>query len=154
MAKGFNQVTLMGNLTKDPELKTIPSGQSVCNFSLAINRAWTSKDGQQQDAVDYFDCVAWAKGGEIIAQYAKKGSKILVSGRLQTRTWEDQNGAKRKSIDIIISDFNFLDSGSGGSSYSSDKEDNSGPVAADNKEEEIASDVDIDKPVDLSEIPF
>jgi single-strand DNA-binding protein len=153
MAKGFNQVTLMGNLTKDPELKTIPSGQSVCNFSLAINRAWTSKDGQQQDAVDYFDCVAWAKAGEIIAQYAKKGSKILVSGRLQTRTWEDQNGAKRKSIDIIMSDFNFLDS-AGGSSYSPDPTSSSEESSSNDKNEEIVSDIDVDKPVDLSEIPF
>jgi primosomal replication protein N len=77
MAKGFNKVTLMGNLTRDPETRQTPSGQSVTNFSLAVNRTWKGQDGSQQEAVSYIDCVCWGKAGEIIAQYMQKGRPIL-----------------------------------------------------------------------------
>src|SRR5688572_5923843 len=97
MAKSFNQVIIMGNLTRDPELRTIPSGQSVCSFSIAVNRSWTGSDGQTQEAVDYFDIVAWGKLGELVSQYMRKGRKCLVVGRLQTRSWDAQDGTKRKA---------------------------------------------------------
>ena len=86
MAKGFNKVTLMGNLTRDPETRQTPSGQSVTNFSLAVNRTWKGQDGSQQEAVSYIDCVCWGKAGEIIAQYMQKGRPILVSGRHEHRS--------------------------------------------------------------------
>ena len=82
MAKGFNKVILMGNLTRDPEVRTTPNGQSVANFSIAVNRTWKGSDGSQQDSVSYIDCVAWGRTGEVIAQYMQKGRPILVSGRL------------------------------------------------------------------------
>src|SRR2546430_13315239 len=97
--KGFNKVILMGNLTRDPELRTIPSGQSVASLSLAVSRTWRNANGEQQEAVDYIDCVAWGKPGEIITQYMQKGKGILVSGRLQYRSWE-QDGQKRSKIEV------------------------------------------------------
>ena len=105
--RGFNKVVLMGNLTRDPELRAIPSGQNVCSFSLAVNRTWKNASGEQQEAVDYIDCNIWGKPAEIINQYMKKGSGILVSGRLQQRSWE-QEGQKRSKVEVVVEDFNFV----------------------------------------------
>jgi single-strand DNA-binding protein len=113
--KGFNKVILMGNLTRDPETRTTPSGQTVTQFGLAVNRTWKGADGQQQEAVSFIDCVAWGKAGEIIAQYLGKGRAILVSGRLDQRSWEDkETGGKRSKVEVVVEDFNFVDSGQGG----------------------------------------
>ena len=119
MAKGFNKVILMGNLTRDPETRTTPNGQSVTNFSLAVNRTWKGADGQTQEAVSYIDCVAWGRPGEVIAQYVSKGRALLVSGRLDQRSWEDkETGGKRSKVEVIVEDFNFVDSqGGGGGGY-------------------------------------
>lgn len=149
MAKGFNKVILMGNLTRDPETRTTGGGQSVTNFSLAVSRSWKGQDGQTQEQVSYINCVAWAKTGEIIAQYMSKGSPILVSGRLEQRSWEDkETGGKRSTIEVIVEDFNFVGGGnnSGG--------DNSRPAPSSSKNEAPAADDINDKPIDLSEIPF
>ena len=156
MAKGFNNVTLMGNLTRDPEMRTTPSGRSVTKFSLAVNRDWKNADGQKQEEVTFVDCTAWGKPGEIITQYTQKGRALLIRGRLQSSSWE-QDGQKRSKLEVIVEDFNFIsdrggDGGgnfSGGSSSSStnksDKKSSSKDVAIE--------DID-DKPVDLSDIPF
>lgn len=160
MAKGFNKVTLMGNLTRDPELRTTPGGQSVASFSLAVNRTWRNANGEQQEAVDYIDCNAWGKAGEIITQYMQKGRAILVSGRLQQRSWE-QDGQKRSKVEVVVEDFNFVggqgDAPSGGSSYSKSSSD-SGASSKDDKpaakkKDVVVEDID-DEPVDLSDIPF
>ncbi len=149
MAKGFNKVTLMGNLTRDPEVRTTPSGQSVANFSLAVNRTWRDGNGQTQEAVSYIDCVAWGKAGEIIAQYMQKGRALLVSGRLDQRTWDDkETGAKRSKVEVIVEDFNFVDGGSGASDGAPRTSAPAAKAAA-SPDEEID-----DKPIDLSEIPF
>lgn len=152
MAKGFNKVTLMGNLTRDPEVRTTPSGQSVANFSLAVNRTWRDANGQTQEAVSYIDCVAWGKAGEIIAQYMQKGRALLVSGRLDQRSWDDkESGAKRSKIEVVVEDFNFVDGGSGGAG------DGAAPraTASNTKASQpVVEDVIDDKPIDLSEIPF
>lgn len=168
MAKSFNQVILMGNLTRDPELRTIPSGQSVCSFSIAVNRSWTGQDGQTQESTDFFDVVAWAKLGELVNQYLKKGRKCLVVGRLQTRSWEAQDGSKRKSTEIVATDVTFLDGGSGAGF----NDDSSGPAATSDEPSSdtssadkapakpkkqadvVIEDIDEDKPIDLSTIPF
>ena len=155
MAKGFNKVILMGNLTRDPEVRTTPSGQSVANFSLAVNRTWRDANGQTQDAVSYIDCVAWGKAGEIIAQYVSKGRALLVSGRLDQRSWDDkETGGKRSKVEVVVEDFNFVDSERGNSGGSSDY---SAPAASGSSAKKPAvaevDDVD-DKPIDLSEIPF
>jgi len=155
MAKGFNKVVLMGNLTRDPETRTTPGGQSVTNFSLAVNRTWRGQDGQQQEAVSYIDCVAWGKPGEIISQYVTKGRPILVSGRLDQRSWE-QDGNKRSKVEVVVEDFNFIDGGgrSEGGSYGSDTPSGSGTAKSSKKKDDVViEDID-DKPIDLSEIPF
>lgn len=150
MAQGFNKVILMGNLTRDPESRTTPSGQSVTNFSLAVNRTWKGADGQQNEAVSYIDCVAWGKPGEIIAQYMQKGRALLVSGRLDQRSWEDkESGGKRSKIEVIIEDFNFVGGGDGGSGGNSGGSSAPASKPATNNSPEID-----DTPIDLSEIPF
>ena len=155
MAKGFNKVILMGNLTRDPETRTTPNGQSVTNFSLAVNRTWKGADGNQQESVSYIDCVAWGRTGEVIAQYMQKGRPILVSGRLDQRSWE-QDGNKRSKVEVIVEDFNFVGGGQGdGGSYSSGGSNSSSSSGkkSDSKDDVVIEDID-DKPIDLSEIPF
>lgn len=150
--KGFNKVVLMGNLTRDPETRTTPSGQSVTSFSLAVNRTWRGNDGQQQEAVSYIDCTAWGKAGEIIAQYMSKGRALLVSGRLDQRSWDDKDsGQKRSKVEVVVEDFNFVDGGQGGSN----NDGGSAPRSSSNtsKKSAPAADVD-DQPIDLSDIPF
>lgn len=111
MARSFNQVTLMGNLTRDPDLRTIPSGQSVCSFSLALNRTFKGADGEWQEAVDFVNVIAWGTLGERIAQYVTKGRPVLVSGRLQSSQWE-QDGQKRTKLEVVANDVTFLGGGS------------------------------------------
>lgn len=157
MAKGFNKVILLGNLTRDPELRTTPSGQNVCSFSLAVNRTWRNSDGEQQEAVDFIDCNAWGKAGEIIEQYMQKGRAILVSGRLQQRSWE-QDGQKRSKVEVVVEDFNFVGGqgeGNSGSNTSGSSRSTSAAKAKkkDNNDEVVIEDID-DEPVDLSDIPF
>ena len=112
MAKGFNKVILMGNLTRDPETRSTSSGQSVTSFSLAVNRTWRNANGEQQEDVSFIDCTAWGKTGEIIAQYMQKGRALLVSGRLTQSSWE-QDGQKRSKIEVTVEDFNFVGDGGG-----------------------------------------
>ena len=97
----FNQAIILGNLTKDPELRSTPSGASVASFSLATNRRWTNKDGQQQEETEFHNIVAWGKLAEICSQILYKGRKALVVGRLRTRQWEGQDGIKRYSTEIV-----------------------------------------------------
>lgn len=97
----FNQAIVLGRLTKDPELRNTASGQSVTSFSIATNRRWTSKDGQAQEDVEFHNIVAWGKLAEICAQILYKGRQALVSGRLQTRSWEGQDGLKRFTTEIV-----------------------------------------------------
>ncbi|HSE29024.1 MAG TPA: single-stranded DNA-binding protein [Candidatus Saccharimonadales bacterium] len=153
MSKSVNQVILMGNLTRDPELKTTPSGQSVCSFSLAINRSWQDQSGQQQDAVEFFDVTAWGKLGELVNQYLSKGRKCLVMGRLSQRSWE-QEGQKRSKVEVVASDVTFLDGGgAGGNGGSAGYSAPSSDKKSDKKDDSVIEDID-DKPIDLSEIPF
>lgn len=152
MAKGFNKVILMGNLTKDPETRTTPSGQTVTNFGLAVNRTWKGQDGQQQEAVSFINCVAWGKPGEIIAQYISKGRPVLVSGRLDQRSWDDkESGQKRSTVEVVVEDFNFVDSGNAGASEGGQPR--SQKPASSTSDDVVIEDID-DKPIDLSEIPF
>lgn len=152
MSKSINQVILMGNLTRDPELRTTPSGQSVCSFSIAVNRSWQGQDGTQQDAVDYFDVTAWGKLGELVNQYMSKGRKCLVQGRLSQRSWE-QDGQKRSKVEVVASDVTFLDGGSAGGDGGSTRSSSGGGSRSTKKDEPAVEEID-DKPIDLSEIPF
>lgn len=161
MAKGFNKVTLMGNLTRDPEVRTTNSGQSVTSFGLAVNRTWKGQDGSPQESVSYIDCVAWGKAGEIIAQYVQKGRPLLISGRLEQRSWE-QEGQKRSKVEVVVEDFNFIDSRGGGEggNNSGNAAPTSEPVSdapakSDNKKKKDVVIEDIgDEPINLDDIPF
>ena len=111
--RGFSKVILAGNLVRDPEMRATTTGSQACNFTIAVNRVYKGSDGSTQEQVSYIDCVAWGKPGETIAQYTRKGSGIIVSGRLDQRSWEDKNtGQRRSRIEVIVEDFSFI----GGSS--------------------------------------
>src|SRR3989338_11417854 len=97
----LNKVFLIGNLTRDPELKTLPSGQSVVNCGLATNRMWKGKDGSTQKQVEFHNIVMFGRLAEIAKQYLQKGSMIMIEGRLQTRSWEGQDGQKRNRTEIV-----------------------------------------------------
>ncbi len=154
--RGFSKAIITGNLTRDPDLRTTPNGASVCSFSVAVNRVFRDSSGTQQESVSFIDCSAWGKLGEMIGQYAKKGSGVLVSGRLDQRTWEDKNtGQKRSRVEIVVEDFNFTsnagdrDGGNrGGNTYGGGTSKGGEGVDAP-APEEIE-----DEPIDLSEIPF
>ncbi|MBR0480106.1 single-stranded DNA-binding protein [Candidatus Saccharibacteria bacterium] len=107
--RGFSKAIITGNLTRDPELRTTPNGASVCSFSVAVNRVYKDSNGEQKEDVSYIDCSAWGRLGEMIGQYAKKGSSVLVSGRLDQRSWEDkETKQKRSRVEIVVEDFNFV----------------------------------------------
>lgn len=147
--RGFSKAIIAGNLTRDPELRSTPSGSSVCGFSVAVNRVYRDPNGEQKEDVSFIDCSAWGKLGEMISQYAKKGSGVLVSGRLSQRSWEDKNGGgKRSRTEIVVEDFNFIGAGSrdGGGSTSS------APVTGNDTSTDIPD--DIPEEIDLSEVPF
>jgi len=149
--RGFSKAIITGNITRDPELRTTTSGSNVCSFSVAVNRTYKGTDGENKEDVSYIDCVAWGKLGEVISNYAKKGSSVLVSGRLSQRSFEGKDGTKRSRTEIVAEDFNFIGSSSardgGSSSYSG-----SSSASADT-EVEIPTDIP-EGEVDLSEIPF
>lgn len=115
MARSLNKVVLIGNLTRDPELRYTPSGSAVCTFSLATNRQWTTDSGEKKEDAEFHRVVAWNKLAEICGQYLTKGRKVYVEGRLQTRKWAGQDGVERQTTEVIISDMIILD-GQGGSS--------------------------------------
>ncbi len=110
MAKSLNRVQLIGNLTRDPELRYTPQGTAVCSFSIATNRSWTTDTGEKKDEVEFHRIVAWAKLAEICSQFLTKGRKTFVEGRLTTRSWTAQDGTQKQTTEIVISDMILLDS--------------------------------------------
>lgn len=158
MARSLNQVTLMGNLTRDPELRQTPTGQNVTSFSLALNRSYKDASGEWQEATDYIDIVAWGPLAERVSQYLTKGRRCLVQGRLQSRSWE-QDGQKRNKVEVLANDVTFLDSrgeggegggnfgGNGGASVPASK-----PAPA-KKNDVVIEDI-TDEPINLDDIPF
>lgn len=105
----LNRATIIGRLTRDPELRSLPSGRSVASFSVATNRQWTDANGQRQKQVEYHNVVVWARLAETAGQYLRKGSRLYVEGRLQTREWTGQDGAKRTRTEIVGDNFIMLD---------------------------------------------
>ena len=151
--RGFSKAIITGNLTRDPELRNTPNGASVCSFSVAVNRVYRDSNGEQKEDVSFIDCSAWGKLGEMISQYAKKGTGVLVSGRLDQRSWEDKaTGQKRSRVEIVVEDFNFTgaarENGGSNGSYSG---------ASNAAESSAPSDIPDDIPdgeIDLSDVPF
>ena len=111
----LNKAFLYGNLTRDPELKALPSGQQLASFGLATNRTYKDKNGQKQEATEFHNIVAFGRPAEIIAQYMKKGRPLYVEGRIQTRSW-DSEGQKKYRTEIVVENFQFGDGGKGGAS--------------------------------------
>jgi len=113
----LNKAFLYGNLTRDPELKALPSGQQLVSFGLATNRTYKDKSGQKQEATEFHNIVAFGRSAELIAQYMKKGRPLFVEGRIQTRSWDDkESGKKNYRTEIVVDNFQFGDGGKGGSS--------------------------------------
>jgi single-strand DNA-binding protein len=149
----------MGNLTRDPELRSIPSGQQVCSFSLALNRSYKGADGNWQEATDYIDVVAWGPLGERVAQYLSKGRPCLVNGRLQSRSWE-QDGQKRSKVEVNAQDVTFLggpgEGGSGGGNGGGSSAGDNAPTkstSSKKKDDVVIEDIG-DEPINLDDIPF
>lgn len=151
MARGYSKAIIMGNLTRDPELRNTPSGASVCTFTVAVNRNYKDSSGSLQEAVSFIDCVAWNKPGEIINQYAKKGTGIFVSGRLDQRSWEDKTtGSRRSRVEIVVEDFNFMSNTTKANSYSSESQEPAGDFSG---EDIVPEDID-DTEINLQDVPF
>lgn len=110
MSRSLNKATLIGNLTRDPELRFTPQGAAVCTFGVATNRQWTTESGEKKEDVEFHRIVAWNKLAELCAQLLAKGRKVYVEGRLQTRSWNAQDGAQRTTTEIVISSMIILDS--------------------------------------------
>ena len=160
MARSFNQVILMGNLTRDPELRQTPNGQSVCSFSLALNRSYKGADGNWTEATDYIDVVAWGPLGERVSQYLTKGRPCLVNGRMQSRSWE-QDGQKRSKVEVVAQDVTFLGGAGGGegggASRGGGEYDQSAKPAQSTgpkKKDDIVIEDIGDEPINLDDIPF
>ena len=124
----FNQVILLGNLTRDVELRHTPSNQAVANIGLAMNRQYQTKDGERREETTFVDCEAWGRQAEVMAQYLSKGRPVFIQGRLKLDTWQDQQGQNRSKLKVVVENFQFVGGrdgggapggGGGGGSYSS-----------------------------------
>lgn len=109
----LNKVFIMGNLTRDPELRYVPSGTAVATFTIAVNRVYTSQAGEKKEEVSFIRVVVWGRRAEVCGEYLSKGSPVFVEGRLQSRSWEGQDGQKRNTIEVIADNVQFLRGGSG-----------------------------------------
>jgi len=157
----LNRAQIIGNLTRDPEMRFTPNGQAVCSFAVATNRRWKDKDGSNQEATEFHDIVAWGKLGEIMSQILHKGDKVYIEGRLQTRSWDAQDGSKRQRTEVITEDFVALSPKGSINSTSTSNNDESKefPIGTEKekktvdqpvKKEEAAADEEIN----LDDIPF
>ena len=151
----LNKAILIGNLTRDPELKAIPSGNKVCTFSLATNRTYKDANGVRQEKTDYHNIVVWGKTAENVAQYMKKGSQILVEGRMETRSWDDAGtGAKKYRTEVITDTVQFGAKGTttGGSTMSSPS---SSPKKQEASQEDELDTIEYpDEQINAEDIPF
>ncbi|MBL7157200.1 MAG: single-stranded DNA-binding protein [Candidatus Omnitrophica bacterium] len=108
MAASLNRVFLMGNLTRDPELRYVPSGTAVASFDIAINRVYNTQSGEKKEETSFVKVVVWARRAEVCAEYLTKGSPVFVEGRLRSRSWETQDGQKRSAIEVVANNVQFM----------------------------------------------
>src|ERR1700733_11563609 len=153
----LNKVQLYGNLTRDPELRALPSGGQVCSFAVATNRTYKNANGEKQEEVEYHNITAFGKLAEVIGQYLKKGRPIYVEGRLRTRSWEDKNGkGKQDKTEIVLENFQFGADSKGGAGASAGSQTNTS--SAPNQDEQKAPKDDaIEYPtedINPDDIPF
>lgn len=140
----LNKVMLIGNLTRDPEVRNTNSGQTVTSFSIATNLNWTDQNGQQQSKAEFHNIIAWRKLGEICGQYLSKGIKIYIEGRLQTRDWTAQDGSKRKTTEIVAENMIILSPKAGGQ----------GSTPGGNNDEIIIPESEDEDEIKIEDIPF
>ena len=156
--RGFSKAIIAGNVTRDPEMRATPSGAQACNFTIAVNRVFRGGDGGQQEQTSFLDCVAWGKSGETIAQYVKKGSALIVSGRIEQRSWEDKTSGQRRSrVEIVVDDFSFVGGNeNGGGSGSGRSAGSSRPsvAKAEAADDFTPDDMPEDDAINLDDIPF
>lgn len=158
----LNKAMVIGNVVRDPEMRTTPSGQNVTSFSVATNLVWKDQSGQKQEKAEFHNIVAWRRLAEISSQYLKKGSKVYIEGRIQTRSWDDPNGVKRYRTEIIAENMIMLDRAgqapSGGDFDTSQPEVGSEPTintegqpVDDSKKKKSA---DSEEEISIEDIPF
>lgn len=153
----INKVTLYGNLTRDPEMKALPSGQQVANFSIATNRVYKDKDGQKKEQTEFHNVVAFGRTAEVIGQYMKKGRPLYVEGRIQTRSW-DKDGQKQYRTEIVVDTFQFgagggAAAGAGGGSYERDESAPSRPAVSQSRDDGDSIQYP-DEEINPEDIPF
>ena len=146
----------MGNLTRDPELRYTPNGQAVANFAIATNRSWKDAEGEIKEAVEFTDVVVWGKTAENVANYMKKGRKVHIIGRLQTRSWEAQDGSKRYKTEVVANDVTFLGSKDNKTSEGTDfaPKDDFDQTSDEKKSKKTKKEEKKDEEVDIEDIPF
>lgn len=149
----LNRATILGRLTRDPEIKTTTSGKTVATMSLATNRSWTDQSGAKKELVEYHNCVVWGKLAEIVGQYLSKGRRAYVEGRIQTRDWVGQDGVKKYRTEIVVDNMIMLDGPKGSGSGSAPASDyNKQPKAS---EPSFAMDEGVvEEEVKVEDIPF
>ena len=152
----LNRVTLYGNLTRDPEIKSIPNGTKVVNISMATNRTWKDQSGAKREEVEYHNVVAFAKQAEVIAQYCTKGSPLYVEGRIKTRSWDDANGVKKYRTEIMLENFQFGPKGATGTGSYTQGPSSAAPAAGgNNKQDDDLESIEYpDDDVNIDDIPF
>lgn len=147
----LNKVFIIGNLTRDPELKTLPSGTAVASFGVATNRVWKDQSGQKKEEVQFHNIVVFGRQAETVSQYLTKGSSVLVEGRIQTRNWEAQDGSKRSKTEIVAERIQFGPrKGAGGPAQAGGAAGKNSPA----KEEELATIEYPEEEINPEEIPF
>ncbi len=139
MSRGLNKVMIIGHLGRDPEMRYTPSGRPVTTFTVAVSRSWNTADGERRTETEWFNIVAWGNLAEICKQYLYKGQQVYIDGRLQTRRWEDKEGQKHTSVEIVANEMMML----------GDRRDNSGPVQEADQEEGASEPM-----ADEDEFPF
>lgn len=152
--RSLNKVMLIGNLTRDPNLRFTPNGTAVCSFGIATNRSWTSTEGgEKQERVDFHNIVAWSKLAEICGQLLHKGDKVFVEGRIQTRDWKTEDGAERRVTEIVIDNMMLLSNSRGGSAPEEEGADRT--EAPDQAQESSSAGDQVEAVEDVSDdIPF
>ncbi len=143
----YNKVILMGNLTRDPEMRMTPGGMAICKLGLAVNRVFTTKEGEKREETTYVDCDSFGRQAETISKYMTKGQSILIEGRLKLDQWESKEGEKRSKLTVVVENFQFTGGkAEGGSGGGSSYEDNSPPRRSTGQQPPPEQDVDEDVP--------
>lgn len=154
----LNKAMLYGNLTKDPEIKALPSGIKVASFGLATNRSYKDKNGVKQEAAEFHNIVAFGKPAELISQYMKRGNPIFVEGRIQTRSWDDKDGQKKYRTEIIVENFQFGPKTMGGGAPYAGKSEEGAPSSApkhSTPSDDVGAEIQYpDEEINIEDIPF